>query len=98
MGAAPGLAAKRWRTGARVLDTASVSRGPGGVSWAGLGKAVSVSIVGGLGEGEEGLGRGRVPSVVVVVGVVNRSFHSGHCMIIVLTLEGIFPRLDDSVS
>jgi hypothetical protein len=59
MGAAPGLAAKRWRTGARVLDTASVSRGPGGVSWAGLGKAVSVSIVGGLGEGEEGLGRGR---------------------------------------
>jgi hypothetical protein len=48
--------------------------------------------------GKRGLGEGAVPSVVVVVGVVNRSFHSGHCMIIVLTLEGIFPRLDDSVS
>jgi hypothetical protein len=53
-------------------------------------KAVSVSIIGGLGEGA-------VPDVVVAVAVVNRSFHEGHCMIVVLKLEEIFPRLDDSI-
>jgi hypothetical protein len=53
-------------------------------------KAVSVSIFGGLREGA-------VPDIVVAVAVVNRSFHSGHCMIVVLTLEEILPRLDDSV-
>jgi hypothetical protein len=53
-------------------------------------KAVSVPIFGGLGEGV-------VPSVVVVVAVVHRSFHSGHCMFVVLTLEEISLRLDDSV-
>jgi hypothetical protein len=53
-------------------------------------KAVSVSILGGLGEGA-------VPDVMVAVAVVNRSSHSGHCMIVVLTLEELSPRLDDSV-